>query len=240
MTDLRSVALWAAGLAWAGCLGAYLASAAEGFVPWCVPHLTGCESVSATGRHGWGYFIFKALLLPAAGMLWVYWLLCWHWLRQLGASGALPNGMLILGLIATAALVLYVTFLGSEGSVYRVLRRYGTVVYFGGTYLAQLLLIKQLRDLAFDPALVRLLLAIALFMFFGAASFALLANAFSNDDFLQNISEWNFGSALTAFPALSWWAWRRSGFSVDFRVDQGVSLARGPRPKVLARKSGAQ
>ncbi|MEM1436323.1 MAG: hypothetical protein AAGG11_19890 [Pseudomonadota bacterium] len=213
LTDVRSVALGAAGLTWLGCLGAYLASASQGYIPWCVPHLVGCESVSATGRHGWGYFLFKACLLPASGLLWVYWLLCWHWLGELGARGRLRRSILLCGWTATLALVLYVTFLGSDGDVYRNLRRYGTVIYFGGTYLAQLLLIKQLRDLAYDPALVGLLRWLALAMLFGAASFGLLANFFDNDDALQNISEWNFGSLLTAFPALTWIAWRRNGFS---------------------------
>ena len=37
------------------------------------------------------------------------------------------------------ALVVYATFLGTEGPTYRWLRRYGTVVYFGFTCLCLLL-----------------------------------------------------------------------------------------------------
>ena len=59
----------------------------------------------------------------------------------------------------------------------------------------------------------------AIFMFWGGLAFTVLANFFEDDDFLQNISEWNFASALTAFPLLTWFLWRHTGFQVDFRRD---------------------
>ncbi|MEM6709774.1 MAG: hypothetical protein AAF648_13415 [Pseudomonadota bacterium] len=222
--SLQSVALLCTLLIWAGCAASYLASASEGHVPWCVPHLQGCDSVSATGRHGWGYFLFKAFVLPAAGLLWFYWLLCAAWLEALDASAGLRHSILIIGQVSAVALVLYVTFLGSEGDVYRALRRYGTVVYFGGTYLTQLLLLKALRDLAVDPPFVRFLSWLAVLMLVGAASFAVVANLFPEEDVLQNISEWNFGTLLCAFPALTWWLWRRQ--DVRLEVEPGLSARR--------------
>ena len=67
--DLRNVALvvWIA--AWIAAVGSYLVSAAGGHLDWCVPHLTGCESISASGRYGWGFFLFKAMMLPTAALL---------------------------------------------------------------------------------------------------------------------------------------------------------------------------
>ena len=218
--DLRQLALWCTALIWLGCISAYLASATQEYVPWCIPHLSGCDSVSATGRHGWGYFLFKACLLPAAGLLWCYWLLCDHWLGLLGARGRLRRSILVLGWLATGALVLYVTFLGSDGDVYRLLRRYGTVVFFGGTYLAELLLIQQLRRLSFDPPYVTALTWVAALMFVGGASFGIAANLLPFEDELQNVSEWNFGTALTAFPALTWLGWRRSGFRTRTELER--------------------
>ena len=62
------------------------------------------------------------------------------WLRGLGAAPtrklrALPW----LGLAAATFLVLYGTFLGTEGVAYRWMRRYGVVVYFGSTCIAMLI-----------------------------------------------------------------------------------------------------
>jgi hypothetical protein len=44
-----------------------------------------------------------------------------------------------LGIVAGIALALYGAFLGTEGAVYRLLRQYGTVVYFGFTCLCMLI-----------------------------------------------------------------------------------------------------
>jgi hypothetical protein len=38
----------------------YVLSASAGVIPTCSPYLDGCTSISATGRHGWGYVLFKA------------------------------------------------------------------------------------------------------------------------------------------------------------------------------------
>lgn len=49
--------------------------------------------------------------------------------------------MAVLGIIGAVFLVLYVTALGNEGEWYSWQRRYGVTLYFGGTSLAQLLLV---------------------------------------------------------------------------------------------------
>ena len=218
ITDLRSAALAAWLLAWIGPLASFVLSAMGGYVDSCIPHLTGCDSVSAAGRHGWGYFVFKATMLPAAGMMMVYWVLCFKWLEQLDRLQRIDRIILTLGLVGSLFLILYVTFLGSSGDVYRALRRYGTVVYFGFTYLAQLLLARRLQELALPSPVVQWKVRIAVFMFFGGLAFGTLANFFEDDDFLQNISEWNFASALTAFPLLTWLLWRHTNFTVSFKT----------------------
>ena len=185
--DLRNVAVAAWLLAWSGGLAAYLASANGGYVDWCIPHLVGCDSISATGRHGWGFFIFKATILPAAGLTFVYWVLCYRWLNLIVEPARTDRVILALGLVGTAFLVLYVTFLGSEGETYRYMRRYGTVAYFGCTFRAQLLFAKRIIDSGVGSPIVTWKDGLASFMFIGALTFATMANFFEDEDFLQNI-----------------------------------------------------
>ena len=218
MLDIRNVAIAAWILSWVGPVSAYLLSASGGYVDWCVPHLTGCDSISASGRHGWGFFVFKATMLPAAGFTFIYWLLCIRWLDLVTVPSHLDRVILALGMIGTLFLVLYVTFLGSEGDTYRAMRRYGTVVYFGFTYLAQLLFAKRLVDSNLDSAVIAWKYRLAAFMLITGLLFAMAANFFDDDDFLQNISEWNCATALTAFPLLTWLLWRQTGFSVSYQV----------------------
>lgn len=223
MTDLRNVAIAAWLLCWIGSISAFLLSANAGYVDWCMPHLTGCDSISASGRHGWGFFVFKATMLPAAGLLLVYWVLCYRWLTALVPPGQPQPGsdraIFTLGFVGTLFLILYVTFLGSDGDVYRTLRRYGTIIYFGFTYLAQVLMARRLVALAVDPPVVRWKVRLAVFMLVTGLTFAIAANLVADSDPLQNISEWNCASALSSFPLLTWLVWRRTGVRWRVQID---------------------
>jgi hypothetical protein len=117
-------------------------------VPGCNPFVDGCTSISRAARHDLPNHLFRALMLPAATLQGLVWLLAAHWLAgELGPRRAL-RAMAALGAVAAAALVLYATFLGTEGAVYRLLRQYGTVVYFGFTCLCMLLLGQGVQALA--------------------------------------------------------------------------------------------
>ena len=61
--------------------------------------------------------------------------------------------MLALGLVACIGLIMYVTVLGERGDAWATQRRVGTLLFFSFTFIAQLLLLAQLR--ALQPAGVR-------------------------------------------------------------------------------------
>ena len=170
-------------------------------------------------------------MLPAAGFLFVYWVMCFKWLLSLEEARRADRLMLALGVIGTAFLILYATFLGSDGDTYRLLRRYGTVVYFGFTYLAQVLLTRRLAQLLPSSTLVRWQIGLLAFILVTGLVFAAAANLVEDDDYLQNISEWNCASALTAFPLLTWLLWRRTGFRVSVATPSRMTPRRGqPSP----------
>ncbi|MCZ6855230.1 MAG: hypothetical protein O7G86_15070 [Gammaproteobacteria bacterium] len=217
--DLKHVALAVWATAWMGAVGAYLFSVAADQVPGCFPHLAGCASVSAAGRLGWGYFVFKAMMLPSAAFAMIYWLICFHWLRLMGGGvTAIDRAIVVLGITGAIFLVLYATFLGSSGDTYRLMRRYGTVVYFGFTYLAQLLLSYRARSLGITSPIVSWKVGLGLGMLIGGLILAVLINFVEDDDHLENISEWNFATALTFYPVLTWLLWRQTGFRVRFEL----------------------
>ena len=85
--DPRSASpLWALPLA-AGLLPAVAALTALGLsielglVPACNPLLDGCVSISRVGRHDLPNYIFRALVLPAAVLQGLTWMLCAAWLK---------------------------------------------------------------------------------------------------------------------------------------------------------------
>jgi hypothetical protein len=200
----------------------------EGLVPACNPFVEGCVSISRAARHGVANHVFRALVLPAAVLQALAWLVQARALAQAAGADARRSAraLAVLGVAAGIALVLYGSFLGTEGAVYRWLRRYGTVVYFGGTCLAMLVLGRALQRLQ-----ARSTLALpraherALLVLFGAIVLLGLGNAFAGawadaelQDRVENATEWWGGLGLTlAFVVLTdlWRRWDlRGGLSL--------------------------
>lgn len=200
---------------------AYAISVIEGYVLLCNPYWDGCTSISRAGRHGWANHLFRAALLPYTVVLAQYWWVNQHWLKGAGDRGS--RWMLASGWVGALFMILYVTFLGTEGQTYQLMRRYGINVYFGATYLAQVLLIGRLRVLALAgpvpwpgwlvPALAAMALAVlAMGLLFYAVGYGLpLAR-----DRLENTLEWAVALLMQMSMLLVVLAWRAS------RVHLGV------------------
>lgn len=218
---LWPLALLAGLLPLAATLVAWAVSTAEGLIPACIPFIDGCVSVSRAARHGLPNQIFRAIMLPAAAIQGLCWLLAARWLATLLPPYALLRALAPLGLIASVALVLYGTFLGSEGAVYRWLRQYGTVVYFGGTCICLLIAgggvqravaAGRLRLARWvEHAMVGLALALVLLGLANAAVAALFDDEIKGR--MENVTEW-WGALIfvLGYFALAL-IWRRVGLS---------------------------
>lgn len=198
----------------------YLISVAGEYVPSCIPYFDGCTSVSSVGRHGASYVLFKLGMIPAAVLLMYFWVICRQWLLGHGAKyGPGLSSMVWVGLVSAAFLILYAVFLGTESDIYSLLRRYGATVYFSFSYLAQLLLLRQLTALrqAGKIDLPRYITAGKLALAFTLLTVGLISipigNFVPDKNRLQNIIEWNFALLLCSYYLITWQAWRRTGFT---------------------------
>jgi hypothetical protein len=192
-------------------------------IPPCNPLLDGCVSISRAARHDLPNHVFRALVLPSAVLQAVTWMLCPAWLKEAGAD---PRGIVrvlpALGVAAGIFLVLYGTFLGTEGQAYRWMRRYGVIFYFGFTYLAMVIASGLLWRLARDGAaapparLDRWLVALcAITLLIGLAHVFVPLFAQSEDlkNRLENFFEWYVGLDFTLFFVALGWLWRGARFS---------------------------
>jgi len=189
----------------------------------CNPFLDGCVSISRAARHDLPNYVFRALVLPAAVLQALTWLLCAGWLRGLGAEArgtlrALPW----LGILAGMFLVLYGTFLGTEGQAYRWMRRYGVIVYFGSTYLSMLIASGALWRLARAGAIApparleRWLVALCAITLAIGLIQVLAPPLLGGEDLknrLENILEWYVALAFTLFFFALAWLWRHTRFT---------------------------
>lgn len=227
----RRVRLWglpmlAAALPLVGTLVAFRISVHQQFVPDCLPLVDGCVSISRAARHGLANLVFRAIVMPAAVLQALCWLLMPAWLQAQGACRRRRTRVLpLLGVAAALALVLYTSFLGTDGELYRWLRRYGVVLYFGLSCLGMLIVAGEVQTLARQGrgprGLATLLVALcAALPLLGLAHLLLSSDASGalSKDQIENITEWWAGVIFTAFFALLAWAWRRSAFGADLHA----------------------
>jgi hypothetical protein len=216
---LWPLALLAGALPLVAALAAWALSSWMGLIPLCNPFLDGCVSVSRAARHDLPNHLFRALMLPAATLQALVWVLTARWLRQ--GLGPRPGvrALAPLGVLAAIALVLYANFLGTDGPASRWLRQYGTVVYFGFTCICLLLAGGAVQRLcaaghlrlprALEAAMVTLA-AVLVALGVGNAIFAALFDPALKDR-IENITEW-WGSLIFVLGFFSLAAmWRRLG-----------------------------
>lgn len=195
---------------------AYLISATQELVPWCVPYIEGCTSVSRAARVGTANTLFKALMLPYSVVLALFWWTAAHWLGEVSpmyrrTRTALP----LLGLVAAVSIATYTVALGVDGEFYRWMRRYGINLSFGFTVLAQILTANALAREPHVPRTLRrtmVLMCLAMLLL-GLASLPLQYFTSSRSPGM-NALEWTFSALMLMFFPLIGAAWRRTGARV--------------------------
>ena len=178
----------------------YVISSTQGLVPACVPYFEGCTSISSAGRYGVSYYLFKVGMVAGAVLLVLFWRQMSGHIRA-GAGRGAPVAA-AAGIGGAAFLVLYTAFLGSEGDFYFLMRRFGSLLYFGLTMVAQLMALRRLETFA-PRWLTRTMKSICFSMlFFGFVSIPVM-NYMDNKDTFQDIIEWNFSLLMQMYFLLT-------------------------------------
>jgi hypothetical protein len=204
---------------------AWAISVEQQLIPACNPFIEGCVSVSRAARYGLANYLFRGFMLPAAVLQALTWWLAAIWLLRMQAIT--PRRAWALGATGIAAglfLILYGSFLGTEGNVYRWARRYGVIFYFGFTCIGMLLVAGAARACTWPPAARW---APTLLLLICAALPALgLINALAPlylpreaaQDAVQNVTEWWAGSVFSLFFVVVARLWSATGFGARLHV----------------------
>jgi hypothetical protein len=196
-----------------------------GLVPPCNPLLDGCVSISRAARHDLPNTIFRAIILPAAVLQTMTWILCAAWLKQMETQPrALLRVLPWLGILAGLVLIVYGSFLGTDGLMYRFLRRQGITFYFGFTYICMVMASGSLWHLAragltelparyawILPMVCALTLMVGLTQAFGP----LFLESEDLKDRLGNLIEWHAAFSFSLFFFGLAWLWKRARFCVQ-------------------------
>jgi hypothetical protein len=227
---LRALPLWAAVVPLVTINVCYMLGVALEHLPACIPYLSGCTSVSSTGRIAPESLVSKAGLLSSAVILALLWLRCATFL-QLG--GKAPSRLILLrvfGFLAALFLALYSVTLGLREEEYRILRRIGIDGFALSSLLAQVLFIVLYRPMRIDATkkLTRWLIAlcIALPLLGIAAEVAKWAGVPRRA--ANNTVAWNAFVVTSAYYAVLGRIWWHHGFTREFRI---TSSGRATSPR---------
>jgi len=196
--------------------GAYLLSAYNEFIPWCIPYIDGCTTISRAARSGNSIFLFRVIMIIYSVLLIWFWIYAQHWLNLLyGHTTKVARIILWLGVIGAIFLMIYIDFLGTTGEVNRFMRRFGIMVFFTLTPLAQLLMLNQhfnilktrpecnIRPKTLQYQLIILLLMLVI------GIISILLGATQNKTYeSENIIEWNYSILLTMYFAGMIFMWK--------------------------------
>ena len=200
----------------------------------CMPYIDGCTSISATGRYMPASLLFKSFMMPEAILMAAYWLFNVAWLRSLQRAAGRPGneGSLIVFLGVTGALflIVYVTFLGTQGPVYDFMRRFGIYLYFACSVFAQLLMVRKVMSVSIQLRIPRVVLitkyqmAVAVIPFGLGILNLILKSVLDDADAAENIIEWIFALLMHSYFIMSYFSWRTTGFEGSFSVDKSRVL----------------
>lgn len=192
---------------------AWIISIAEGYIPSCIPYLEGCTSISRAARYGLGNHVFRFLMLPTVLLQALLWLGYSRWLKQKDPTGKAGSSLPYIGITAAIFLGLYITFLGTDGEIYQFLRRSGVTIYFGATYLAQMV-VHHRMELVISPKerIPRLMFCVCIALL-PLALISTVISAVTTEpqlkDQLENIIEWNLSLLVQIWILLFALLWRR-------------------------------
>ena len=184
-------------------------------LPSCFPYFDGCTSISSTGRYAPGDRLFRAIMLPQAALLAMTWYFAVLWQRSLSPARHAGNAVLFFGLMGAAALVLYVTYLGTKEPFYELMRRFGIYLYFIGTVFAQMILTLALRR---SPVRQAMLWIVAVPWVLGLLNFA-QKSLRAEPDRMENAIEWIVSLLMQIWFLLLYLGWRRTGFRISVQTD---------------------
>jgi hypothetical protein len=183
---------------------ALLLAIQAGHVPACVPYLEGCTSISRAARHGAANTLFQCVMVPMAAVHLVNWWQARRWLQARHPDPRAGRTLLVLGVIAALALAVYAVALGTEGPLYRWMRRFGILLYFGCTYLAQLVFAHRLAQLG-RARLPAGMGAISLALLIMGLASTVVSNGIADPVFkdrMENLLEWQLALLMTVWFVL--------------------------------------
>ena len=188
----------------------YILSLNLNLVPYCIPVLDGCTSISRTGRYFPVNIFFKFFMFLSGILIILYWHLNLQNFKTKNRL-SLINYAYIIGLISIFFLFLYLIFLG-ENNYYRFFRKVGIFIYILFSIIAELILaiiyFKKLNYFNINFTKFKLSLSIFL-VILGIILFPFMIMKLENVSQIRNIISWNYFFLIQINYLITFFIWKK-------------------------------
>ena len=191
----------------------YIISVKLNLIPFCIPNIDGCTSISRAGRYEPVKYFFKPFMFLFGVLLFIYWRENFLKLK-LFKENKLLLITFIIGIISVIFLFLYIFFLG-ESNIYRFFRKIGIYIYIFFTIIAQLLLAIQyfkLRNTAnkfLNKKFIKYKLIFSVFLIsFSIIVLPILLIKIEYFPEIKNIISWNYFLCIQLYYLITFFCWK--------------------------------
>jgi len=184
----------------------------------CNPFINGCYTISRIGRSHPGVLIFKPMMLITVIMIIAYSFEHVRIFKKFLISKVYLNLILLFGLVSAACLLIYILFLGVEGSeVWKFMRRGGIFIYIISLVFSQFFIALSYMKIKDDYQVIVSFQAIKVTFYhsFLVVIFGFVLFLFTNR-FLQLttwntriIIEWNYFLFMSLFFLNTYFVWKK-------------------------------
>ena len=184
----------------------------------CNPFINGCYTISRIGRSHPGVLIFKPMMLITVIMIIAYSFEHVRIFKKFLISKVYLNLILLFGLVSAACLLIYILFLGVEGSeVWKFMRRGGIFIYIISLVFSQFFIALSYMKIKDDYQVIVSFQAIKVTFChsFMVVIFGFVLFLFTNR-FLQLttwntriIIEWNYFLFMSLFFLNTYFVWKK-------------------------------
>ena len=184
----------------------------------CNPFISGCYSVSRVGRSYPAVLLFKPMMIITIILMVAYFFEHYRIFKKFLLNKIYLNLILLSGLASSFALLVYIIFLGVEGSeIWRFMRRGGIFIYIISLIISQFLIIltylkiKNDYEVIISSKIVNINFCYNLFLISFGIIIILLIDIFSltTSWHIKNLIQWNYFLLMNLFFLNTYFTWKK-------------------------------
>ena len=184
----------------------------------CNPFINGCYSISRVGRSYPAVLLFKPMMIITIILMIAYFFEHYRIFKKFLLNKIFLNLILLSGLVSSFSLLVYIIFLGVEGSeIWRFMRRGGIFIYIISLIISQFLIaltyleIKNDYQVIISSKIIDINFCYNVLLIISGIIIILITDIFNltTSWYVKNIIQWNYFLLMNLFFLNTYFIWKK-------------------------------